>query len=106
MDERLRSEQRDELGDPITPERIAVLRSHFSVYSDTWSREVGLILDTLTADLAAARAREAALQAVARVVGYMEDAPELWGNPAATTAISRLQRALAAARPAEEDDAR
>ena len=40
----------DELGESVTAERIAALRSHYSFLSDSVSREVGLVLDALVAE--------------------------------------------------------
>lgn len=63
----------------------------------------------LRADLADATRRADAMgvenaelrRSVQWVVGFMEDAPELWGNPAADTAIARL-RALGLAAGGEQ----
>ena len=57
----------DELGYPVTPERIEQLRMAFMVLSDTTSREVGLIVDALTARIAAL---EAALTYYAEIRNY------------------------------------
>lgn len=41
----------DELGDPVTPERLERLRMRFMFQSDPWSREIGLILDVLLVEI-------------------------------------------------------
>jgi hypothetical protein len=77
------------VGEPVPAENIVV-------GEDVVARLV-TELSEARADLARAEARTAGLvKSITRVVGYMEDAPELWGNPAADTVISRL-RALAEA---------
>ncbi len=90
---------------------LAVFTSAVSSRGPSWARVAGgweeirkltgghPLVDAFKArqaDLAAALADGAALrEAITRTLSYMEDAPELWGNPAADAVAGRLQRALA-----------
>ena len=57
---------------------------HTSTLLLAYSEDTGTLLSALAAER----------QAVRRVIAYMEDAPELWGNPAVDEALSRLRALL------------
>lgn len=62
--------------------------------------------DQVRAALHAAERREVGLQkSIRRIVSFMEDAPELWGNPAADRVLGRLRGALAAPDRADQEGA-